>query len=63
MSWTLLLEKRNVKDYAVDLLTRLVRIYSPTGNVDEISNLLVNEMLSLGFRSWKDEVGNAICEF
>ena len=52
-----------MKDYAVDLLTRLVRIYSPTGNVDEISNLLVNEMLSLGFRSWKDEVGNAIGEF
>lgn len=59
----MLLEKRKVKDYAVDLLTRLVRIYSPTGNADEISNLLVSEMRSLGFRSWKDKVGNAIGEF
>jgi LysW-gamma-L-lysine carboxypeptidase len=52
-----------VKDYAVDLLTRMVRTYSPTGEEDEVSDLLVSEMRSLGFRSWKDQVGNAIGEF
>ncbi len=57
------MEKRKVKDYAVNLLTRLVKIYSPTGNTDEISNLMINEMQSMGFRSWKDTVGNAIGVF
>lgn len=52
-----------MKDYAVDLLTRMVRIYSPTGREDEISDLLVSEMKSLGLRSYKDEVGNAVGEF
>jgi len=51
-----------VKDYAVQLLTEMLRIYSPTGKEEKISNFLVKEMENLGFRVWKDEVGNVIGE-
>ena len=30
------------KDYAVDLLTRMVNIYSPSGQEEEISTFLEN---------------------
>ena len=50
-------------DYAVDLLTRMIKIYSPSGKEEEISLFLVDEMEKLGFRVHRDEVGNVIGEF
>ena len=49
-------------DYAVDLLTRMIKIYSPSGNEEEISLFLADEMKKLGFRVHRDEVGNVIGE-
>jgi LysW-gamma-L-lysine carboxypeptidase len=51
-----------MSDYAVSLLTRMLEIYSPSGKEKEISDFLVREMEKLGFRVWKDEVGNVIGE-
>ncbi len=50
------------EDYAVDLLTRMVKIYSPSGSEEEISKFLAAEMEKLGFRVRRDEVGNVIGE-
>ena len=49
-------------DYAVDLLTRMTKIYSPSGNEEEISLFLADEMTKLGFIVHRDEVGNVIGE-
>jgi LysW-gamma-L-lysine carboxypeptidase len=49
-------------DYAVDLLTRMVKIYSPSGSEEEISRFLAEEMEKLGFRVRRDQVGNVIGE-
>lgn len=49
-------------DYAVDLLTRMIKIYSPSGSEEEISLFLAEEMEKLGFRVHRDEVGNVIGE-
>jgi LysW-gamma-L-lysine carboxypeptidase len=49
-------------DYAVDLLTRMIKIYSPSGNEEEISLFLADEMKKLGFHVHRDEVGNVIGE-
>ena len=54
--------KRNMNDYAVQLLAKMLEIYSPSEKEEEISNFLVKEMRNLGFRAWKDEVGNVIGE-
>ena len=51
-----------MSDYAVSLLTQMLKIYSPSGKEEEISNFLAEEMESLGFRVHKDEVGNVIGE-
>jgi len=51
-----------MSDYAVRLLARMLEIYSPSGREEEISNFLVEEMGNLGFRVWKDKVGNIIGE-
>jgi len=50
-------------DYAVDLLTRMVKINSPSGKEEEISLFLIDEMTKLGFRVHRDEIGNVIGEF
>lgn len=50
-------------DYAVDLLTRMVKIYSPSGSEEPISLLLADELTKLGFSVHRDEVGNVIAEF
>ena len=47
----------------IQLLHRMVTLYSPSGREQEIASLLVEEMRSLGFRSWIDEVGNAVGEY
>jgi LysW-gamma-L-lysine carboxypeptidase len=49
-------------DYAVDLLTRMIKIYSPSGSEEQISLFLADEMKNLGFRVHRDEVGNVIGE-
>jgi len=46
------------RQYALNLLRRLVEIYSPYGQEDEISSFLLEELESLGLESWRDEVGN-----
>lgn len=55
--------KRNVRGYAVNLLRKMLRIYSPTGEEEALSRFLVDEMGGIGFRSWRDGAGNAIGEF
>ena len=45
---------------AVQLLTNLLSIYSPSGKEDEIGNFLAEEMVKLGFEVGKDGVGNII---
>ncbi len=49
-------------DYAVDLLTRMIKIYSPSGKEEKISLFLSNELEKIGFRVHTDEVGNVIGE-
>jgi LysW-gamma-L-lysine carboxypeptidase len=52
--------KNMVNDYAVDLLTHMVEIYSPSGKEEKISLFLVDELKKLGFNAHRDEVGNVI---
>jgi LysW-gamma-L-lysine carboxypeptidase len=52
-----------LKDYAVDLLTRMVETYSPTGREEPLASLLVEEMKGLGFEVERDAVGNVIGTF
>jgi LysW-gamma-L-lysine carboxypeptidase len=49
-------------EYAVDLLTRMLNIYSPSTHEEEISLFLADEMTKLGFKVHRDEVGNVIGE-
>ena len=52
-----------MSDYAVRLLTRMLKIYSPSGKEEQISSFLAEELEYLGFRVHRDEVGNVIGEF
>ncbi len=47
---------------AVDLLTRMLNIYSPSGKEEHISLFLADEMKKLGFKVHRDQVGNVIGE-
>ncbi|MEM0216362.1 MAG: M20/M25/M40 family metallo-hydrolase [Candidatus Bathyarchaeia archaeon] len=51
-----------MRDYAINLLKRMLEIYSPSGDEENISNFLVDEMRKLGFRVKRDSVGNVIGE-
>jgi len=51
-----------MSDQAVRLLTNLLGIYSPSGKEEKISNFLVKEMETLGFRVKRDAIGNVIGE-
>ena len=51
-----------MNDYAVQLLTRMLEIYSPSGKEKEISGFLAKEMKNLGFHVRKDKIGNVIGE-
>lgn len=51
-----------MNDYAVQLLTRMLEIYSPAGKEEEISNFLADEMEHLGLTVRKDSVRNVIGE-
>ena len=54
--------KRNMNDYPVRLLARMLEIYSPSEKEEEISTFLAEEMENLGFHTWKDDIGNVIGE-
>ena len=49
-----------MSDQAVQLLTNLLGIYSPSGKEEEIGNFLAEEMVKLGFQVGKDGIGNVI---
>lgn len=51
-----------MNEYAVQLLTDLLEIYSPSGKEDEVSVFLADEMRKLGFNVRIDDVGNVIGE-
>ena len=51
-----------MSDQAVQLLTNLLGIYSPSGKEKVISEFLVEEMKKLGFKVRKDAIGNVIGE-
>jgi len=51
-----------MSDQAVQLLTNLLGIYSPSGKEEVISEFLVEEMKKLGFKVRKDAIGNVIGE-
>lgn len=52
-----------MQEYAVNLLMRMIKTYSPTGREAPLSQLLVNELQHHGFNAYIDEVGNAIGEY
>jgi LysW-gamma-L-lysine carboxypeptidase len=52
-----------LRDYAVELLTRMVKTYSPTGREEPLASLLAEEMKVLGFVVERDAVGNIIGTF
>ncbi|MEM3673724.1 MAG: M20/M25/M40 family metallo-hydrolase [Candidatus Bathyarchaeia archaeon] len=54
-------EKR-INDYAVQFLTKLLEIYSPSGKEGEIGAFIADEMKELGFKVKVDAVGNVIGE-
>ncbi len=51
-----------MSNQAVQLLTNLLGIYSPSGKEEVICDFLVEEMKKLGFRVRKDAIGNVIGE-
>ncbi|MGQ9538970.1 MAG: M20/M25/M40 family metallo-hydrolase [Candidatus Bathycorpusculaceae bacterium] len=51
-----------MKEYAVQLLTKMLEIYSPSGKEEEISRFLAEEMAKIGFHVKRDSVGNVIGE-
>jgi len=51
-----------MSDQAVQLLTNLLGIYSPSGSEEIISDFLVKEMAKAGFQVRKDGIGNVIGE-
>jgi LysW-gamma-L-lysine carboxypeptidase len=51
-----------MSEQAVQLLTNLLGIYSPSGKEESIADFLVEKMKQLGFRVRKDGIGNVIGE-
>ncbi|MEM3054497.1 MAG: ArgE/DapE family deacylase [Candidatus Bathyarchaeia archaeon] len=51
-----------MKGYAVQLLTKMLEIYSPSGKEEEISRFLTEEMAKIGFQVKRDNVGNVVGE-
>ena len=49
-----------MRDYAVELLLRMVEIYSPSGREERLADFLCEEMKELGFDVERDAVGNVI---
>jgi LysW-gamma-L-lysine carboxypeptidase len=55
-------EKIAVKKYAVNLLTKMLEFYSPSGKERKIANFLFKKMEKLGYTVRLDSVGNIIGE-
>ena len=55
--------RKRLREYAVDLLQRMVEIYSPSMGEGELSALLASEMEGAGFSVGTDDVGNFIGEY
>ena len=49
-----------LQDYAVNLLRRMVDVYSPSGEESEIAQLLESEMKKQGYDVSIDDVGNVV---
>lgn len=49
-----------MQNYALDLLVRMVEIYSPSGQEEKLGDLLSDEMRRLGFDVERDAIGNVI---
>ncbi|MEM3506444.1 MAG: M20/M25/M40 family metallo-hydrolase [Candidatus Bathyarchaeia archaeon] len=49
-----------MQEQSVKLLIDLLKIYSPSGKEEEISDYLIEVMNEFGIKSYKDEVGNVI---
>lgn len=47
-----------MQNYAVDLLIRMVKVPSPSGEEENLADLLSDEMKQLGFEVERDSVGN-----
>jgi LysW-gamma-L-lysine carboxypeptidase len=60
-----LLERRmpSYQDPQLELLQRMVELYSPTGQESEIARFLVEQMANRGLSAWIDKAGNAIGEW
>lgn len=54
---------RNLMGPPTKLLSRMIELYSPTGEEKELALLLVEEMRSLGLTARTDGVGNVIGEY
>jgi len=52
------LERRKLQERAVNLLTRMVEIYSPTGYEEPLALFLTEELQKRGFKIYRDKVGN-----
>lgn len=51
-----------MSDYTVQLLTKMLEIYSPSGKEEAIAHFIAEEMKKLGFQVKRDSVGNVIGE-
>ncbi|NIU83663.1 MAG: M20/M25/M40 family metallo-hydrolase, partial [Candidatus Thorarchaeota archaeon] len=56
------MERKRLQEYAVNLLKKMVEIYSPTGEEQGIASFLFDEMQKLGFSVRQDRAGNVIGE-
>jgi len=54
--------RRRLRDYAVNLLTRMVEVYSPPCGEEELARLLASELECQGFSVSRDAAGNVIGE-
>ena len=52
-----------MQSYPVELLQSMLQTYSPSGSEQNLADLLHEQMVSHGFKSRKDSVGNVIGEF
>lgn len=53
-----LLERKKLQERAVNLLTNMVKTYSPTGSEEPLAQLLVEEFQNRGFMVYRDKAGN-----
>lgn len=54
--------EKKIEEYAVQFLTKLLEIYSPSGKEQKVAAFIANEMKKLAFKVKVDAVGNVIGE-